>query len=195
MTAASTKRMSFKEYIAFEESTELRHEFEGGEVFAMAGGTPEHAAIAGAVFVAVANQLKNSCRAFMENLRIRTPSGKAAYPDIVVVCGPLARDPEDNNTITNPVLIIEILSEGTEGYDRGKKFAHYRSCPSFVEYVLVASQGEPTIERFIKTEGVWTLAENAGPGQAQILSSVDVRLDVDAIYGGLIAPDGSIRVD
>jgi Uma2 family endonuclease len=194
MTAASPMPMSFKEYIAFEESTELRHEYEAGEVFAMAGGTPEHAAIASAVHIAIGTQLKNTCRAFIENLRIHTPSGKAAYPDIVVVCGPLARDPEDNNTITNPVLIVEVLSDSTEGYDRGKKFAHYRSCPSFVEYVLVASQGEPKIERFIKTEGIWTLGEDAGPGQTQHLSSIDVRLDVDSIYRGLIGPDGAIRV-
>jgi Uma2 family endonuclease len=160
----------------------------------MAGGTPEHAALISAVHGAVHNALKPGCRAFVEALRVRTASGKAAYPDVVIVCGPLARDPEDENTITNPQAIIEVLSEGTEAYDRGKKFSHYRSCPSFVEYVLVASQGEPKIERFIKTDGIWTLAEDAGSGQQQRLSSVDVTLDVDAIYRGLVQTDGTLRV-
>ena len=186
--------MSFKEYIAFEATSELRHELEDGQIFAMAGGTPEHAAVTSAVHVAVANQLDAGCRAFVENLRVRTPSGKVAYPDIVVVCGSLARDPEDDSTVTNPRLVIEVLSDATEAYDRGKKFAHYRSCPSFVEYVLVASQGSPRIERFIKAEGVWTLANDAGLGEAQRLASVNVALEVDAIYRGLLRADGTVRV-
>lgn len=194
MTAASRKRMTFKDYVAFEETTELRHEFEGGEVFALAGGTPEHAALVSAVHLAVGTQLESGCRAYVENLRVRTPSGKATYPDVLIVCGSIARDPEDENTITNPLSIIEVLSDGTEAYDRGTKFAHYRSCPSFVEYVLVASQGSPKIERFVKRDGIWTLSDDAGPGQAQRLSSVNVELDVDAIYRGLIHTDGTIRV-
>lgn len=194
MTAAPRARMTFKEYVALEERSELRHEFSEGEVFAMAGGTPEHAALIGAVHLAVGNALKPGCRAFVEALRIRTPSGKATYPDVVIVCGAVARDPEDENTITNPQVVIEVLSEGTEAYDRGKKFSHYRSCPSFVEYVLVASQGAPEIERFVKRDGIWTLAEDAGPGQEQRLSSVDVTLDVDTIYRGLVQGDGTLRV-
>jgi Uma2 family endonuclease len=194
VTAASSERMTFRDYVALEEKSELRHEFENGEVFAMAGGTPEHAAIVSAIHLAVGSQLKGGCRAFVENLRVRTPSGKVAYPDVFVVCGPLARDPEDDSTVTNPLVIVEVLSETTEAYDRGKKFAHYRSCPSLVEYVLVASQGSPKIERFVKTAGVWTIADDAGPGAAQRLSSVDVVLDVDRVYKDLLTADGAIRV-
>lgn len=194
MTAATTPRMTFKEYVAFEEKTELRHEFDSGEVFAMAGGTFEHGALVGAVYRTIANQLGGNCRAFVENVRVRTPSGKASYPDIVVVCGPVARDPEDENTLTNPRLIVEVLSEATEGYDRGKKFAHYRSCSSLLEYVLVASQDAPKIERFIKKDRIWTIAEDAGPGEVQRLASIDVTLDVNAVYDGLVQPDGNIRV-
>src|SRR5882724_4217889 len=135
-------RMTFKEYVAFEEASESRHEYFDGEVFAMAGGTPEHAALCMAVSEALGH-LKGPCRAFNEALRVRTASGKVAYPDATIVCGPIARDPEDRNSVTNPTLIVEVLSEGTEAYDRGDKFTHYRSCPSFAEYVLVASQGSP----------------------------------------------------
>lgn len=186
--------MTFKDYVAFEEKSELRHEFDRGEVFAMAGGTPEHAALVSAVHLAVGTQLKSNCRAYVENLRVRTPSGKATYPDVLIVCGPLVRDPEDENTITNPHTIIEVLSETTEAYDRGEKFAHYRSCQSFVEYVLVSSQRAPKIERFVKRESVWTLLNDAGPGEIQRLSSLDVSLDVDTIYAGLVDAAGTIRV-
>jgi len=193
MTAASSKRMTFQEYIAFEEASELRHEFYKGEIFAMAGGTPEHAALCTNILAAL-GQLKGPCRAFNEALRIRTASGKVCYPDATVICGAIARDPDNKNTVTNPTMIVEVLSEGTEGYDRGDKFTHYRSCPSFVEYVLVASQGEPRIERFVKTNGVWTICDHAGLGQAQRLSSIDLALDVDAIYEGLVDKEGNVRV-
>jgi len=186
--------MTFKEYVAFEEASELRHEYFNGEVFAMAGGTGEHPALCAAI-VGALSHLKGPCRLFGETLRIRTPSGKAAYPDAVVVCGPRVLDPDDKNSTTNPTLIVEVLSESTEGYDRGDKFTHYRSCPSFVEYVLVTTQGTPRIERFIKTDGVWTICDHAGSGEQQRLSSVDALLDVDTIYGGLVAADGTIHAD
>lgn len=186
--------MTFAEYIAFEESAEERHEFENGRIYSMAGGTPEHAALASALHLLVGRQLTGTCRSFVENLRIRTPSGKTAYPDMLVICGPITRDAEDKNTITNPQVIFEVLSEGTEGYDRGKKFAHYRSCPSFVEYVLVASQGEPRVERFVKNDGVWTIAEDAIAGQKQRLASIDVVIDVDELYRGLVDSTGAIAL-
>ena len=113
---------------------------------------------------------------------------------MLVICGPVLRDAEDKNTVINPQVIFEVLSEGTEGYDRGKKFAHYRSCPSFVEYVLVASQGEPRVERFVKNDGVWTIAEDANVGQQQRLASLDVVIDVDELYRGLVDAAGEIRL-
>lgn len=194
MTAAVAQNVTFADYLAFEEQTELRYEFEDGRIFAMAGGTPEHAALVSAVHVAIARQLGSGCRAFVENLRVRTPSGKATYPDVLVVCGPLERDPADENTITNPRMIVEILSEGTEAYDRGKKFAHYRSCPTFIEYVLIASQGQPLVERFVKQGDVWTIARDAGPGETQRLASTDTFLVVDELYRDVLQPDGTLRV-
>ncbi len=103
------------------------------------------------------------------------------------------RDPVDKNTVTNPTLNVEVLSESTEAYDRGKKFQHYRSCPSFVEYMLVASQGTPCVERFVKTSDVWTICNGVSAGETVRLSSVDVTFDVDAIYRGLVGEDGKIR--
>src|SRR5262252_3165026 len=156
MTASTSKRMTFKEYVLLEERSDERHEFERGAVFVMAGGTPEHAALCAAVTHALVARLKAPCRTLSEALRVRTPTDISAYPDALVICGDVLRDPEDRNTVTNPTVIVEVLSESTEGYDRGKKFQHYRSIPSLVEYVLVASQGTPCIERFAKTGDVWT---------------------------------------
>ena len=194
MTAVSKSRLSFKDYIAFEEEQELRHEFEDGVVFARAGGSLEHGALVLKVAATMLAAVGDRCRTFSENVRVRSPSGKVSYPDVFVVCGPIARDPEEEKgTITNPRLIIEVLSETTEAYDRGKKFVHYRSCESFLEYVVVASQEEPYIERYLKVDGVWTLGPPVGPGEQLRLASVDVTLDVDAIYAGLVH-DGVVRV-
>ena len=193
MTAVGKARMSFAEYIALEKTSELRHEFFDGEVFAMAGGSPEHAAIMGGLHLAIGGRLSDGCRAYVENLRVRVPSGKTTYPDVLVICGPLARDPADQDTVTNPLLIVEVLSDTTEAYDRGDKFAHYRTCPSLVEYVL-ASQHVPRLERFSKTNGVWTIGNITGPGETMTLASVNVAIEVDAVYRGLLGEDGSIRV-
>ncbi len=182
MVAASNSRKG-------DVSLAKNHEFEGGEG---SGETPEHAALVSAVHLALGSQLAADCRSYVGNLRLHTPTRNAAYPDVLVVRGPLVRDPADKNAITNPLLIIEVLSDDTEAYDRGTRFAHYRSCPSFVEYVLVRSHA-PGIERFFKTGDGWTFT-NAGPGEAQCLCSVDATLDVDAIYRGLVLPDGTIRV-
>ncbi|MBX3229420.1 MAG: Uma2 family endonuclease [Labilithrix sp.] len=192
MTAASSKRLTFEEYVAIEEQSEERHEFYAGELFAMAGGTPEHAAVCAAVTHALVAQLVAPCRTFSEALRVRTPSGKVVYPDALVICGGVLRDPSDRNTVTNPTLVIEVLSESTEAYDRGKKFEHYRSCPSLVEYVLVASRGAPAIERFVKTNGVWTIDTPASSGQTLSLASAGVTLTIDSIYRGLVGEDGAI---
>ena len=185
--------MTFREYLALEGQSDVRHEFDQGEVFAMAGGTPEHAALCAAVTHALVAQLQGPCRTFSEALRVRTPTEKAAYPDALVICGDVSRDHEDRNTVTNPTLIVEVLSESTEAYDRGKKFQHYRSIPSFLEYVLIASQGTPSIERFVKTNDVWTICNAASAGESVRLASVDVTFDVDAIYSGLIGQDGRVR--
>jgi Uma2 family endonuclease len=193
MTAATRKGTTFEEYVALEEGSDVRHEFHRGEIFAMAGGTPEHAALAAAVVHALVGQLKGRCHTFSEALRVRTPSENVSYPDALVVCGDLVRDPQDRSTVTNPTLIVEVLSASTEAYDRGKKFQHYRSCSSLVEYVLVASQGTPCIERFVRTGDAWTICSAASIGESVRLSSVEVTFDVDAIYRGLVGEDGTIR--
>lgn len=140
---------TYADYLALEASSNVKHEFLSGQIYAMAGGTPEHAALAAAVIGLLFGQLRGTeCRAYDADLRLRTPSGLATYPDVTVVCGPTERDTEDPQAVTNPTAIIEVLSRSTEEYDRGDKFEHYKSLVSLRHYLLIAPA-----ERVVE---VWT---------------------------------------
>jgi Uma2 family endonuclease len=185
--AATTRPITYAEYAAGEDESPNRHHYVRGAVFAMAGGTPEHAALALALGGLLFAQLRGKpCRAYSGDLRVRIrASDVGTYPDLTVVCGELQRDQDDPNSVLNPSAIFEILSDGTERYDRGDKFGHYRRIPSLMEYVLV-SQHAPLIERHVRNaDDSWTMMA-FGPGSTVVLSSIGCRLDVDAVYEGLV---------
>lgn len=177
-------RYTYREYVALEEHANTRHEFLGGEIYAMAGGTPEHAAICTNVSTALNVQLRGKgCRVYSSDLLVRVlETGLATYPDVSVVCGRAALDPENRNAITNPVVLVEVLSPGTSEYDGGEKLSHYQRIPSLREIVLVAHD-----ERRI---AVW----RRGDGDSDAWSREEVRvgsirievigctLDVDDVY-------------
>jgi len=180
--------MSYAEYLAAEALSEVRHEFLNGEVWEMSGGTPEHAALAAAVSGELRNALRGKpCRVYSSDLRIRIPeTGLSTYPDVAVVCGQLATAADDEQAAVNPVVLVEVLSPTTEGYDRGAKAAHYRRIAALREYVLV-SQSQPHIEVHRRTEsGRWELLE-ARPGETIELASLGVGLDVSAVYANPLA--------
>jgi Uma2 family endonuclease len=171
---------TYADYLALEGSSNVKHEFLGGQIYAMAGGTPEHAALAASVIGLLFAQLRaGGCRAYDADLRVRTRSGLATYPDVTVVCGPSERDESDPQAVTNPSLIVEVLSRSTEEYDAGDKFEHYKSLPSLKQYVLV-SHRERSIE-------VWTLHDSAWrravvrEGEIAHLA-IGARLDVHELY-------------
>ena len=176
--------MTYAAYLEAEEASPTKHEYLRGEVYAMAGGTPEHAALMMAVGAELTMALRGRpCRVYASELRIRIEATDlSTYPDVSVVCGPPAISNIDRNAITNPVLIVEVLSDSTEAYDRGEKFGHYRHLPSLREYLLV-SQHRPKLESYRKNEqGIWMLSE-AGAGETLTLAALEgVRLDVDLIY-------------
>lgn len=173
---------TFAEYLALERAGNVKHELVDGEIFAMVGGTPEHARLSARVGGAISMQLRGPCEAYSCDLLIRVlATGLATYADSSVVCGHLERDPEDADVVTNPTVLVEVLSDSTEAYDRGEKFAHYRRIPSLREYVLV-SQHVPRIEVFRRNDdGSWTLYE-AGLGESAKLASIGCELPVDEIY-------------
>lgn len=195
MPAATPKvTLTYREYLERERTSAVRHEFFDGEVFAMAGGTPEHSRLATVVSAALETQRgARPCVAFNADLHVQTPSGYGAYPDVTVVCGKLERHADAERSLTNPTLIVEVLSETTESFDREGKFKHYRSIPSFREYVLV-SYREPLIESHLRNaDGSWNTTF-AGPGETLRLPSVDAHLDVDAIYAGMAPVSGRMQL-
>lgn len=175
-------KTSYAEYLAAEETSAEKHEFLDGEVRAMAGGTISHGALAARLAYLLGAALDGKpCSVFSSDVRVRIEaSNRTVYPDLTVVCGRLERSAVDAEAIANPVLIVEVLSDSTEAYDRGEKWRHYRRLPSLHEYVLV-SQREPLIEVFRRAGAAWTPLE-AGPGESIELASLGVSLGVDALY-------------
>ena len=178
------RKLTFAEYLEQERTSDVKHEFVNGEIFAMAGGTIEHGRLASKVNAALRTQLLGRpCEVYSAEVRVRVlATGLATYPDMSVVCGRLERDPADANTIVNPVVLVEVLSDSTEGYDRGEKFAHYQHLPSLKEYVLVSQHG-PRIEVFRRNDDgkSWTL-HIAQAGESVSLSSIGCDLAVDDMY-------------
>jgi Uma2 family endonuclease len=186
MLPAVIARISYAEYLALESESDTKHEYLDGEVFAMAGGTITHSALAGALITALSIALRDrACRVLTSDARVRVKAtNMATYPDITVVCQKIEVDDDDAQGVLNPTVIVEVLSPTTEGYDRGAKAAHYRRIPSLREYVLV-SQGEPLIEVYRRNErGNWELFVEARRGQVAELTSCGpaIQLEVDAIY-------------
>lgn len=174
--------MSYAAYAAAETTSETRHEWHDGMVVAMAGGTPRHGALAARVIEALGSALRGRpCQVFSSDVKVRVaPTKLGTYPDVSVVCGPLEVDEEDPNSIVNPVLLVEVLSDSTESYDRGAKFAHYRALPS-LRAVLFVRQEEPGLELFVKrVDGTWELQERTA-GELRI-ETLDVSLDVASLY-------------
>lgn len=186
--AATSTRTTYEEYVAAEAVAPIKHEYLRGEVWAMAGGSPEHSALAARIIALLDQALTGRpCRVFGSDARVRIQATDlTTYPDASVVCGHLEVDPTDAHAIVNPVLLVEVLSESTEAYDRGDKAAHYRRIPSLREYLLV-SQSKPRLELFRRgASGLWELHE-AGPGETLTLASLDVTLATDQVYRNPLA--------
>jgi len=181
-TTVPRRHYTYDEYLALDEASNVKLEYYAGDIYAMAGGTPEHAALCLQVGSSLNVQLEGKpCRVYGSDLRIRVlATGLATYPDVSVVCGPLERDPEGKNTVLNPKLVAEVLSPSTADYDRGEKREHYQQIPSLLEIVLVAHDRRQ-IEVYRRTGDGWS-RHQAGPGEAISLESIACRLEVDALY-------------
>jgi Uma2 family endonuclease len=179
--------MTYAEYLAFERSSDLKHEYVNGYVYAMSGGTVEHARLASRLAYLLGAALAGRpCEVFSSDGRIRIEAtGRSTYPDLSVVCGRLQHASDDPDAITNPVVLVEVLSSTTERGDRTDKWAHYRQLPSLAEYVLV-SQAERRIEVFRREGQQWILGE-ARAGQVARLASIDVEISVDDVYASTLA--------
>jgi Uma2 family endonuclease len=178
---------SYDEYLAYERDSGMKHEYDGGEIVAMAGGSRRHNALASRISAALERARRPGCIAFQSDQRIRVlATGKATYPDATMVCGPIEGDPADPTgpTITNPTLLVEVLSPTTEQEDRGNKWQHYQLLPSLQEYVLV-SQSHPRVEWYRRlASGGWEYHQ-ATEGTVQLPSGA--TLDLTLLYADLPA--------
>ncbi len=178
-------RFSYADYLVFEADSGTKHEFVDGDIIAMAGGSFRHSALASRISAALEAGRGPGCIAFQSDLRIRVlATGRAAYPDAGVVCGPAELDPADTNghTITNPTLIVEVLSPSTEEYDRTEKWADYQQISSLQEFVLV-SQSRQRVETYRRlASGAWEYRDTR---EGTLTLSTGATLDLARLYADL----------
>lgn len=179
MAPPARERLSYPDYLALERRTGVRHEYRDGVARAMAGGTVRHSALKSRLTRHVGNALDGGpCVAFDSDLKVHVEaSGLFTYPDLTVICGELQRSEVDRHCLTNPRVVFEVLSPGTEAYDRGEKFVHLQQAPSLSHYVLV-SAGSEQVEVFSRTEGGW-LYTRLDQGH---LTLPDIGLDLPLDY-------------
>jgi Uma2 family endonuclease len=172
---------TYQQYVALEEESSIRHEYLDGEIYAMAGGSPDHAALAAAVIGLLRPQLPTGCRAFTSDLRIRiAATGLSTYPDVAVVCGRTERATDDGLAVVNPIVLVEITSNSTEEYDRGEKLRQYKQLPSLRE-ILIVSHREPRLTLHRREDSDWVVAD-AGRHDTVALIGIAAHLSVDEVY-------------
>jgi Uma2 family endonuclease len=184
MATAPRPKMTYEEYLAFERASEQKHEFVDGEIYAMAGARFEHNQLAGNVFGLLWNALRSrGCTVNNSDQRIKTPLGTAHYPDVSALCGDPRFSDDTRDELLNPSVVIEVLSESTEAYDRGKKFDKYATIPSLRAYLLVATDGK-SIELRERRDDVWTL-RTFHEGERVKIAVLECELVVDDVYAGV----------
>lgn len=177
---------TFEEYLAMEETAEFKSEYEKGKITAMAGGTPNHSFISQNAGTAIANELRKKnkkCSVSNSELKIRIEEfDKGVYPDVLVICEKPIFYKDRKDIITNPLLVIEVLSNSTKDYDKGSKFTQYRSLPSFKEYLLI-DQYEAKVESWYKVEeNIWRISNARGLDAVIQLFSLDIEIKLSDIY-------------
>lgn len=201
MSTAEKRRLTPQEYLAIDEASEIRHEFLDGEIFAMSGATFWHTLIKDNLSRTLGNKLAakdaNDCYVLTSDQRVKvSATGLYTYPDILICCGEPVFDEEIRNTLVNPRVLIEVLSESTERYDRGAKFGHYRQLASVQEYLLIA-QDRPCVERYVREPAAgdsppaadrWVLTAVTDAAGSLLLESVGVEVTLADIYDRVVFP-------
>jgi Uma2 family endonuclease len=184
MSARAVPRLTPEEFLAAERAAEFRSEYVNGEVFAMSGGTDVHCMLATSMTHILMGSLEDGpCNVFGGNLMVEIAAGLAyCFPDVMAVCGAREHSQGRKDIITNPVLIVEVLSPSTESWDRGGKFDLYRMIDTLKEYVLI-SQEKMSVEWFTKRDnGEWTFRVAKGPEAMARLESVNVDVPLARLY-------------
>lgn len=178
--------MTAEGYLEWERQQDGKHEFHAGDVFALAGGSPRHNFLAGAVIAELRTALRESpCAVLSSDQRVAAaPKKRYVYPDALVLCEAPTFEAGTSDVLTNPAVIVEVLSPGTETYDRGDKWAAYQALPSVTDYLLIA-QDSVRVEQFQRSEVGWRYLALGQGGQLRLSNGASVS--VDAIYDGAFA--------
>ena len=192
---AARLALTYEDYLAREAASDVRHAFHDGEMFAMAGGTPAHALLGANASAALRAALADKpCFASGSDQRVRVDAENAVYADAVVVCPPMAPSPSDPDAITNPTVIVEVLSPSSASWDRDGKFKLYGRLASLQHYLLVAAT-HWEIDHFRRLpDGTWRVSSH-GPGESLDLDAIGVRLQVDDVYAKIEAAGGPARTE
>lgn len=189
MEPALKKYFSLEEYNQLEEETNTRYEYHGGhrgygELYAMAGGSPKHGIIAGNAIGAIQRKLKKGCRVGSSDLKFYISSiDRSLYPDASVICRPYQISQQDRNALTNPLLLVEVLSESTANYDRGTKFHYYSELPSFCEYVLIEQDSWKAETRYRSApDDEWRMNWYEGKEAKIVLRSINATIPLAELY-------------
>ncbi len=190
MTAHSQKKNKItpEEYLAFERSSlDMKHEFFNGEIFAMVGAGRKHNRINVNLTIELGGKFKadkSTCNLFSNDMRVKVAKNYV-YPDIVIYCGDAVFEDNEFDTLTNPVVVMEILSDSTEVFDRGKKFAYYQTIPTLQEYILI-SQNEYRVEQYTRSGDDWLYRSYKGTGRILRMESVNCQLPLSEIYWDIV---------
>ena len=185
--STARNRITPQEYVIRERQAPIKSEFYQGEIFAMGGGSANHSLIAANFVGEARNSLKGRpCAVFNSDLRVQVQStGLYTYPDATIVCGELLFDDDHRDTLLNPTLIVEVLSDSTEKYDRGKKSNHYRQIASLKELILIA-QDRSHVERFTRQpNGDWLFHEQKELTADFELKSLGISIAISELYRGV----------
>lgn len=195
MAIQAQKKIRPQEYLEMERSRDYKSEYVHGEMFAMAGASEQHNLIVTNVIAELRTQLKGrSCKVYPSDMRVNSPAtGLYTYPDVTVVCGKAHFVDGEQDTLINPVVIIEVLSKTTADYDRGGKFAHYRKIATLQEYLLI-SQHIALIEHYVRQPNeFWLFSEISGLSEKVELPSIQCQLVLEEVYDKVEFRDGSPR--
>ena len=192
MSIQRQPRLTPEEYLALERAAACKSEYYAGESFAMAGASERHVSIVANTMYLLVGQLKGRpCKAYANDMRLKvSPTGLYTYPDILVVCSAPVFTDEHNDTLLNPTVLVEVLSESTEAYDRGRKFDHYRTLVSLSDYVLI-SQDQPKIEHFVRqSDSRWLFSAYNNLDDTVEIMSIACALPLRDVYDKVDVSEG-----
>jgi Uma2 family endonuclease len=184
MSAAPILKYSIDAYLESEAKSQEKHEYYRGEIFAMAGASIQHNQIASNAHVAIGSFLSGKdCRVFQSDLKIYAEQNSLfTYPDLSIVCGKIETLENHKDVVTNPIVLIEVLSLATQDYDRGGKFKLYREIASLKEYILISSL-EVLVEKYIKQDnGTWVLQEYKSANDIFVIGPIGMQVEVGNLY-------------